>query len=82
MTAAQSMARGVSLVLCVMCGAGAIVSPRAVGQCTLLVRESFRPGERPHGNNGRLRDALGRIADGFDGCILANHPFVQFFFKV
>ena len=26
-------------------------------QCELLLRESFRPGERPHGGNGRLRDA-------------------------
>ncbi|MEK6700982.1 MAG: immunoglobulin domain-containing protein [Planctomycetota bacterium] len=26
-------------------------------QCDLLIRESFRPGPRPHGNNGRLREA-------------------------
>jgi hypothetical protein len=35
----------------------AAATSSAVGQCQLLVRESFRPGDRPHGGNGRLRDA-------------------------
>ncbi|CAG1006875.1 hypothetical protein PHYC_03368 [Phycisphaerales bacterium] len=40
------------------------ISP-AAGQCQLLVRESFAPGPRPHGGNGRLRDA--NIHDNLSG---------------
>ncbi len=33
------------------------VAVEALGQCELLVRETFRPGDRPHGGNGRPRNA-------------------------
>lgn len=32
-------------------------APSALAQCEVIVKESFRLGSRPHGGNGRMRDA-------------------------
>lgn len=57
-------ARGLTLgmIIATACGLGAA---ETLAQCQVLVRESFRPGPRPHGGNGRLRDVF--IHDGLSG---------------
>ncbi len=41
----------------VIVATASVAATTCSAQCDLLIRESFRPGPRPHGNNGRLRDA-------------------------